>query len=322
MFLKATGLGKLRQGDWAVRNVSFELQAFRKLAIAGETGSGKSSLLQMLAGIINPDEGVVYFEGERVKKVPEEKLLPGHPGIAYLSQQFELPHNVRVEEVLAYSNEWEDKEAQHLYKICEVDHLLKRRTDQLSGGERQRIALARLLGSSPRLLLLDEPFSNLDPIHKNTLKNVIENIADKLSMTVVLVSHDPLDTIGWADEIIILHHGRIVQRDIPERIFYQPVDEYTAGLFGKYNLLSRETLKLLSPLQTISDSARLMIRPNELSVSKSSESGIEGTITAVKFSGMLYELSVEVNNQILYVSNLYADWQIGQKVYVSLSRKE
>src|SRR5689334_17588479 len=97
-FLQAHELGKLRQDKWVVKDISITIPQHRRLAIAGETGSGKSSLLQMIAGIINPDHGQVFFEGERLKRVPEEKLLPGHPGIAYLSQQFELPHHMRVEE--------------------------------------------------------------------------------------------------------------------------------------------------------------------------------------------------------------------------------
>jgi len=183
--------------------ISFTQEKGRKLAIAGETGSGKSTLLKMIAGLAAVGPGEVRFEGSRVLG-PLERLVPGQPGIAYLSQHFELWNNYRVEEVLSYANDLSVEESVELYGICHIDHLLARRTDQLSGGERQRIALARLLVKPPRLLLLDEPFSNLDMIHKDILKSVIRDITQRLDITCLLVSHDPLDVLSWADEVLVV----------------------------------------------------------------------------------------------------------------------
>jgi len=213
----------------------FTLKKNQRLAIAGETGSGKSTLLKMIAGLAAPKQGSVFFEGIKVAP-PQERLIPGQPGIAYLSQHFELWHNYRVAEVLEYSNDLGAVEAEDLYRLCHIDHLLGRRTDQLSGGERQRIALARLLVRPPRLLLLDEPFSNLDMVHKRTLKKVIRNIAEKFDITTILVSHDPYDTLTWADKLIVLQEGRIVQQGPPREVYQQPLNEYIAALLGEYTL--------------------------------------------------------------------------------------
>src|SRR5580704_11857710 len=158
-----------------IDTISFSQQRGQKLAVAGATGSGKSTLLKMIAGLVQPDAGRILLEGVRVKG-PLETLEAGHPGIAYLSQHFELWNNYRVWEILSYANDLEEEESGELYTICRIDHLLQRRTDQLSGGERQRIALARLLVRPPRLLLLDEPFSNLDRVHKETLQAVVRDI--------------------------------------------------------------------------------------------------------------------------------------------------
>ncbi|HEY0610611.1 MAG TPA: ATP-binding cassette domain-containing protein, partial [Chitinophaga sp.] len=159
--LNVSAISKQQDGAFILKDISFEQRRFQHIAIAGETGSGKSTLLKVIGGLAQPDSGQVTFEGGRVKG-PNEVLIPGHPGVAYLSQYFELRHNYWVEEILSYANKLTDEEAQNIYEICQIDHLFRRRTDQLSGGEKQRIALARLLTTSPRLLLLDEPFSNLD----------------------------------------------------------------------------------------------------------------------------------------------------------------
>src|ERR1700744_2985012 len=116
---------ELLQVDGLNGRISFTQEKGRKLAIAGETGSGKSTLLKMIAGLAEVASGEIRFEGSRVLG-PLERLVPGQPGIAYLSQHFELWHNYRVEEVLEYSNDLEPAEAQSLYKLCHIEHLLQR----------------------------------------------------------------------------------------------------------------------------------------------------------------------------------------------------
>jgi len=248
--------------------------------VAGETGSGKTTLLKTIAGLVQPDKGKVLFEGQRVPG-PAEKLIPGHPGIAYLSQQFELPQNLRIEQVLEYANELPEAEAMALFRVCRIDHLMKRRTNQLSGGEKQRIALARLLIGAPRLLLLDEPYSNLDMIHKELLKSVIRDIGQKLGITCMLVSHDPSDTLSWAEEILVIREGRSVQQGTPEEIYRQPANEYVAGLFGKYNLLEA------------GNGRRLFVRPEQFKVGKKAfPAAMKGKITAISFWGGFYEIEI------------------------------
>jgi ABC-type sugar transport system ATPase subunit len=231
----------------ALKDCEFVLVRGQRLAIAGETGSGKSTLLKTIGGLVAPKKGSVYFEGARVAG-PLERLIPGEPGIAYLSQHFELWHNYRVEEVLDYNNDLDPADAADLYRLCHIDHLLHRRTDQLSGGERQRIALARLLVHPPRLLLLDEPFSNLDMIHKRTLKKVIRDIGRRFGITTILVSHDPYDILSWAERIVVLRDGSIVQQGTPREVYERPHDEYVAGLLGEYTLGKGEFIR--PPAQT------------------------------------------------------------------------
>lgn len=226
----------------ALDNLGFSQRKGQRLAIVGETGSGKSNLLKTIAGLATPSAGAVYFEGTRVLG-PLERLIPGQPGITYLSQHFELWNNYHVQEILSYTNDLSPREALELYQLCHIDHLLERRTDQLSGGERQRIALARILVHPPRLLLLDEPFSNLDMIHKRILKKVIANSASRFDITCTLVSHDPRDILPWADEILVLRDGRLIRQGAPRDVYSRPENEYTAALLGDYILDKGEFLR-------------------------------------------------------------------------------
>jgi len=261
--------------DVSLGDVRMVLSKGWKMAVAGETGSGKTTLLKTIAGLAQAEKGTVSFEGQRVLG-PLEKLIPGHPGIAYLSQQFELPQHLRIEQVLEYANELPEEEAQALFRVCQIDHLMKRKTHQLSGGERQRIALAKLLIASPRLILLDEPFSNLDMIHKEVLKSVIRDIGQRLDITCMLVSHDPLDTLSWADEILVLRDGLVVQQGPPMQVYQAPVDEYVAGLFGKYNLIDGR-----------------IVRPEQIGIFFEGQPGaVKGRVETVSFWGSFFEATV------------------------------
>ncbi len=187
--LTIKNISKTINGNIAIDNISFNQQPLERIAIAGEAGSGKTTLLKMIAGLLQPDAGEMFFENKKILG-PDEQLIPGNPKIAYLSQQFELRNNDGVHELLSYANELTNDEANVIYDVCRISHLVKRRTNQLSGGERQRIALARLLTTSPKLLLLDEPYSNLDHIHKHIMKAVIDDVSERLQVTCIMVLHE------------------------------------------------------------------------------------------------------------------------------------
>ncbi len=318
ILLEVIGVSRFENDNLIVKNINFSQEVHQKIAIAGETGAGKTSLLKIIAGLLQPTTGKVLFEGRRVEN-PFEKLIPGHPHIACLSQHFELRNNYRVEEELESKSKLSDAEANTIYEVCRINHLLKRKTDQLSGGERQRIVLARLLTTLPKLLLLDEPFSNLDAVHKKIIKSVLDDITSRLHITCILVSHDAPDILSWADKILLMREGEIIQEGSPEKVYRYPVDEYCAGLLGEYNLAENKQVAsiLINPGNTIGGK-RLLIRPEHIIVSSGNNGkGISGIIQKKLFWGSYYTIDVEAAGQLLRAKIQNDHFSIGEKVSLS-----
>ena len=311
--LEVQHISKRHPGRIILEDISFQQTPLQKIAITGESGAGKSTLLKIISGHVQSDKGTVLLNGEKVVG-PEEKLLAGHKGIAYLSQHYELHNNYVVKDLIWFQMKVDDAEASQLFDICRISHLMERRTNQLSGGEKQRIALCMLLVKKPKLLVLDEPFSNLDPIHKNTLKVVLEDISSRLQITCLLASHDPQDTLSWADEILVIKEGKMVQQGTPKEIYYHPVNKYVAGMFGKYNWLSPEQASLFGVEKEV------MIRPEEFSI-KANNNGIKGAIQKISFWGSFYEAEVLIADFTIVVRMGKNEWTEGEEVFVNIITK-
>ena len=312
-FLEVKELFK-KEGDTdAVNGISFSQQPFQKIGIAGETGSGKTTLLKMIAGFVQPDAGEVYFKNEKVLG-PFEQLIPGHQGIGYLSQHFELRNNYWVDEFLEMANKLTEAVAFQIYRVCEVEHLLKRRTHQLSGGEKQRIALARLLTGSPQLLILDEPFSNLDTLHKQTMKQVIQNLGDQLGITCIIVSHEPADLLAWADELLLMKDGHIVQQGSPLQVYTQPVNEYAAGLLGEFSLVDAAVLQ-----QPVVPGKKLFLRPDQFHIGSTEEHSYKGIVEVVHYRGAYHLLEVVFQQQRFFILQKPQQVQTGEMLYFHIT---
>jgi ABC-type sugar transport system ATPase subunit len=308
------------QDDIATAGISFSLQRGERLGIAGETGAGKSSLLKMIAGLLQPGRGTIFFEERRVEG-PEEKLLPGHSHIAYLSQHFELLNHYRVEEYLSLSSVLEQQEALSLYSLCEIDHVLKRKTSQLSGGERQRVALASALVKRPRLLLLDEPFSNLDFVHKEKIKGLLDAIERSLAVCSLIVSHDAADLLSWADRILLIQNGKIVQQGAPSYLYLHPCDAYCAGLLGPFTSVSTAWLSPLAGLSSPPGGARTVyVRPEQfvLGTTEQHSYACEARVESIHFLGPFSLVEVICKGVKIKVSTPPSCFEKGQQVYLSL----
>lgn len=317
--LEAKGISKNWNEQVVLKSVDIRLRKGMKMGIAGETGSGKTSLLEILGGRGQADGGIVLFNGEKVPGVME-KLVPGHKGIAFLSQQFELPPHYWIHEILEYASEMSEIQRHQLYKICRIDHLLQRRTNQLSGGERQRVALARELSARPQLLLMDEPFSNLDAHHKRVMKDVLDDISQQMGITQALVSHDAADLLPWADELMIMKNGETVQAGKPTVLYNEPNNLYVAGLLGEYNLLDPQLPAFAALPFEAGTHTQWMVRPEDILLATGSDRQLNAIVKDIEFRGFFYASHLEIHGETVLMYQFQPAFAIGDKIGVKVNR--
>ena len=246
-FLQANSVSKIYPGkqQGGVKTTSLTIDQGKITAFIGASGSGKSTLLKLLYGLLSPDTGQVLFKGERIWG-PEEQLIPGHDAMKMVTQQTDdlnlfakvwdnisvlLPntdlaakHN-RTEEVLVQLN---------------MMQLADKRVADLSGGERQRVAIARALATLPEVLLLDEPFNQVDATFREGLQEDIRRVVRITGLTVIIVSHDPAEVLSMADTLMVIRDGEIVESGNPRDLYQQPKNLYTARLLSNCNVLNKE----------------------------------------------------------------------------------
>lgn len=310
---------KLSSDNYAVKELSLSVKQHAKLGIVGETGSGKSTLLRLIGGLQQKDTGTIHFEDKKVKG-PEDQLIPGHPEMQYLSQYFELKEFMTVAEYLDNIYLIAEDDADKIYKACQIEHLLSKDTRHLSGGEKQRVAMAKALTHQPRLLLLDEPFSNLDFHHKKIIKTVIENVGEELDTTIIMITHEPKDVLSWADEIVVMRKGEVVQKGTPKELYEKPKNEYVAGLFGKYQLLSAEKWGIGNSDEFHTIKGNALVRPEQFVVSRRG-AGIRGTVTKVLYHGSYDEVTIETTAGVINLTSQVRIYSADDQVVVKLIKE-
>ncbi len=236
----------------AVNEVSFAMEAGEILSFVGESGSGKSTLLRMLAGLLKPDSGDISFQGTALEN-PEEQLIAGNPAIKMVFQDFELMPNMTVAEnlkypLLAYDKGYITERVNELLELCRITDLAARLPRELSGGQQQRVALARALADDPELLLMDEPFSQLDPVNKSQLLREVLRILKAEKVGLVFVTHDTRDALMISDRIGFLKAGKLMQVGSPEVLYRRPNNQAIARFFGPVNVFSMEDFSTHLPL--------------------------------------------------------------------------
>lgn len=241
----------------AVKDFNISMHKGEVLALLGESGSGKTTILRMIAGFERPTKGKIILNGQVVAD-DEYSLAPEKRQIGIVFQDYALfPHKTVAENIEFGLFRFEkDNARQRITEIMELTALQgleNRYPHQLSGGQKQRVALARALAPKPQLILFDEPFSNIDTLIKNQMRDEISSIIKASNVTAVFVTHDTRDAMALADRIVVLKNGKTLQTASPEEIYHKPSSAFVADFFGKTNLFEAHITHegLSSPLGII-----------------------------------------------------------------------
>lgn len=303
-----------------VFNVDLSISSGEFVAILGESGSGKSTLLKLIYGLLSPDSGEVLYQHERVLG-PFEKLIPGHEHMKMIAQNFNLNTYAKVYDNIASMLPNTDLEAKKLktlemMEFLRIDHLANKRAAELSGGEQQRVAIARALISSPEVLLLDEPFSQVDVMMRKQLRVDLKRLSEYLNITMIMVSHDPFDGLSLADQMVLVKDGKILQKGSPKSIIDNPVNAYVACLLAEANIIHpAQAANWLNV--NLAEGQRLAVYPYEISIV---EKGIPAIVKQVRYQLNVDELDVKLGQDILTIQAPCGGYEPGQQISLRIDK--
>lgn len=280
-----------------INNVSFTINKGQNIAVIGESGCGKSTLLKLIYGLYDLNEGQIFYE-EKPVLGPKYNLIPGMPYMKYLAQDFDLsPYETVAENVGKFlSNGFANLKklrVQELLEMVEMEQFSNVKAKFLSGGQQQRVALVRVLALEPELILLDEPFSQIDAFRKNALRRNLFRYLKQKQITCILATHDSTDALSFADEAIVMRNGEIIIKDNPIEIYKKPSSKYVASLFGEVNEISTHLLKL-----TDDQNEKLLVYPHQLIMVENSD--LEVKIRRTYFRGNHYLIESVYKRQLIF----------------------
>lgn len=242
-------------------HIKFTLQQGEHLCIMGESGCGKSTLLKIIYGLLDIDEGSLFWKDTQILG-PAYHLVPGMDFFKYVPQDFELmPYTTVSENIAKFLSRFYPKEAQQrtqeLLEVIEMTAFANEKVKNLSGGQQQRVTIARALAKEPELLLLDEPFSQIDNFKKNSLRRKLFAYLKEKHIACIVATHDGNDALSFADQMIVIKDHKILAKDTPSNLYHTPKHKYVAALFDDVNELVLQGKKQLvypHQLQMVSDS--------------------------------------------------------------------
>jgi len=283
-----------------LKNIIFNLDQGKHLAILGESGCGKSTLLHLIYGLLNLDQGSIYWGDKRLMG-PKVNLVPGEPFIKLVSQEFNLMPYISVSENIAshlsrMDAQLDDNRVDQLLKVVDLKTFKDTLVKNLSGGQKQRVALAKALANKPELLLLDEPFSNIDTNRKNKLRRDLHEYLKLNNISCITATHDNEEALGFSDEILIIKDGVKLAQGPPSVVFHSISSEYEAGFFGDVTVLP-------STLFGTSASSKLeVLLPHQLFIIEE-KSKLRVSVKKSYFRGKDYLVQASWNGKDVFFEN-------------------
>lgn len=313
MILQLRNLTKLFDKENGIEDVNLDIKKEEFITILGPSGCGKTTILNLIGGFLKADSGDIILEGKSILN-----LLPEKRPLSTVFQSYALfPHMDLIENVsygIRFSRNKRKKKAMEIAKeyidIVGLSGYEKSKVGNLSGGQQQRVALARAMATNPKLLLLDEPLSNLDAGLRVKMREELKELQKKLNITMIFVTHDQEEALSLSDRIVVMDKGHIAQIDTPENIYFSPKNEYIGSFIGKSNIIKNNK------------GEKLLIRPENINIKLNSNG--EYQIKSKKFMGQYIEYRVEKNRVFLDVNLIGKEtgkFNIGDNVDVDILHK-
>jgi len=330
MQVKLENITKKYGQTLAVNNFSAEFPDGHLICLLGPSGCGKSTLLNMLCGIIPVTEGHIFFDNEDVTKLP-----PDQRNIGMVFQNYALYPHMTVLENIAFPLEVKKvpkaerlAKAAEMAKLVHVDGLLKRYPGELSGGQQQRVAIARALVKNPKLLLMDEPLSNLDARLRLEMREEIRRIQQETGVTTVFVTHDQEEAMSISDSIMLMKDGILVQSGLCNHLYKEPNCKFVADFLGNPPVnqlkINNEELKVIESScglnfnQVDADTVNVAIRPESFN----SNGSIPAEVVNISEMGKEQIITVKLFNNICRcILNTDSEYAAGDKINLGLKNK-
>jgi ABC-type Fe3+/spermidine/putrescine transport system ATPase subunit len=331
----------VRVGDFSLREVSLDIDSGEYFIILGPTGAGKTVLLESIAGLHPVSEGVISVDGRDITK-----LQPERRGLGMVYQDHVLFPHLSVWENVAFGlrstgcpRRDVGPRVDKIARLMNIDHLLQRKPPGLSGGERQRVALARALVTEPKVLLLDEPLSALDPQAREKMQRELAEIHRRLNVTIIHVTHDFEEALSLGDRVAVLNKGQVVQVGTPDDIMRRPNSEFVAGFALSRNLFQGNVVGaedassvdiggLQIRAQTVLRGAvHVSIRPEDMFISReptrsTAGDSFQGKITGVVDRGSVIYVTVSIPPDFTCLVSRQSfselDLKTGIEVYITI----
>ncbi len=322
--IKFENISKKFKNTTVLSDVSFEIEKGKLVAIIGESGCGKTTTLKMINGLITPTSGKIYINNEDIST---KNVIDLRRNMGYVIQQTGLFPHMTIRENIELIPKVENKNPedikQQTYDLMDMvgldcDKFLNRYPVELSGGQQQRVGVARAFATNPDIILMDEPFSALDPITRSSLQDELVNLQSKLKKTIIFVTHDMDEAIKISDKMCIMDKGKIIQYDTPENILKNPVNDFVSQFVGKKRIwtspefIKAEDIMIENPITCSKDLSIFKCiekmrsyKVDSLMVVDNKSKKLQGIVKAKQMRSIddkSIQVSSILNNNYIYVS--------------------